>query len=158
MRRNFKIEHEFVDFIPKEMDEHTLYVSMEFATVSHLCFCGCGSEVVTPLSPVGWQLSFDGEAISLSPSVGSWSLPCQSHYIIKGGRVLWAGTKSKEQIAAVRHRDQRDINRHFGVAQETAEKPAMLDHDPPATMPLAPADSAVRQPSLLKRFIRWISG
>jgi hypothetical protein len=59
-----------------------LYVSPGYATVTHLCCCGCGAEVVTPLSPTDWKLTFDGVAISLSPSVGNWSLPCRSHYFI----------------------------------------------------------------------------
>lgn len=114
MKKNFKIKHEFVDFVPRELHERTLYISIEFATVTHKCFCGCGSEVVTPLSPVGWQLIFDGETVSLSPSVGSWSLDCKSHYWIRRDTVHWAGEMSLEQIAEVRSRDDRDRIRHYG--------------------------------------------
>lgn len=113
MKTDGPISHEFVEFIPKKMAASTVYVSMQFATASHLCFCGCGSEVVTPLSPAGWQIWFDGEVISLSPSVGSWSLPCQSHYWVKDGEVRWAGSMTKQQIAMVRHRDRLDNERHF---------------------------------------------
>ena len=74
---------ELVDFIPRQLNERTLCISIEFATATHKCFCGCGAEVVTPISPVGWQLIFDGETVSLSPSVGSWSLKCKSHYWIR---------------------------------------------------------------------------
>ena len=121
MRKNFKIEHEFVDFVPRELREHTLYISIEFATATHKCFCGCGSEVVTPLSPVGWQLIFDGETVSLSPSVGSWSLRCKSHYWIRRNVVQSAGEMSPEEIAEVRRRDDRDRLRHYdGTAAEPA--------------------------------------
>ena len=80
MKSDFTIEYEFVDLVPRELKEGTLYISIEFATATHKCFCGCGTEVVTPISPVGWQVKFDGETVSLSPSVGSWSLKCKSHY------------------------------------------------------------------------------
>jgi hypothetical protein len=36
-----------------------LYVSLEYATAIHACACGCGNEVVTPLSPNGWKLTFE---------------------------------------------------------------------------------------------------
>jgi hypothetical protein len=126
MKRNFRIEHEFVDFIPRELKKRTLYISIEFATATHKCFCGCGSDVVTPISPVGWQLTFDGETVSLSPSVGSWSLKCKSHYWIRCNLVQWAGEISPEQIVEVRRRDDRDRLRHYGapvVAVEPAPSP-----------------------------------
>ena len=114
MKADHNITPEFVDFIPRTLERNILYVSMEHATVSHSCFCGCGAEVVTPLSPVNWQLMFDGETVSLSPSVGSWHLPCQSHYWIRKSKVVWAGKMSKEQIAEVKRRDAADALRHFG--------------------------------------------
>ena len=120
MRKNFKIEHEFVDFVPRELHERTLYISIEFATATHKCFCGCGSEVVTPISPVGWQLTYDGETVSLSPSIGSWSLRCKSHYWIRRNTVQWAGEMSPEEIAEVRRRDDRDRLRHYGRAGAAA--------------------------------------
>lgn len=123
MTTNRQIKHEFVDFIPREMEPDTLYVSIEFATASHLCCCGCSAEVITPLSPVGWQLNFDGETVSLTPSVGSWSLPCQSHYWIKRDGVEWAGSMSVSQIDRVRKRDQQDIQRHFEVRQSPPVTP-----------------------------------
>lgn len=124
MRANRKIEREFVDFIPRAMEEDTLYIAMEFSTASHKCFCGCGSEVVTPLSPAGWQLYFDGEAVSLTPSVGSWSLPCKSHYWIRRDTVEWAGMMSREEIDRVRASDHRAIQRHYGQPSAAKEVPA----------------------------------
>jgi Family of unknown function (DUF6527) len=113
MKRDFDIAHEFVELVPRDLKERTLYVSIEFATATHKCFCGCGSEVVTPISPVGWQVTFDGETVSLSPSVGSWSLECQSHYWIRRDRVEWAEAMSPEEIAEVRERDDADRLRHY---------------------------------------------
>lgn len=114
MKPDLSIEHEFIELIPRVLEEHTLYVSIAFATATHKCFCGCGAEVVTPLSPVGWQLTFDGETVSLSPSVGNWSLKCKSHYWIRRNRVEWAGEMSPDEIAEVRRRDDHDRLRHYG--------------------------------------------
>jgi len=129
-KKDFSIEHEFVDFIPRDMRERTLYISIEFATASHRCFCGCGAEVVTPISPVGWQLTFDGETVSLAPSVGSWNLKCKSHYWIRRNRVAWAGAMPPEKIAEVQRRDHADVLRHYGsqgfaaMPPTSAERPA----------------------------------
>ena len=59
------------------------------ALLRNLQACGCGKEVVTPIRPNKWTLSFDGESVSLSPSIGSWSLECQSHYFIRKNRIRW---------------------------------------------------------------------
>ena len=87
--RHASLTHEFVEYVPAVLAEGVLYVSLRFATVVHLCPCGCGNKVVTPLSPADWQLLFDGEAVSLTPSIGNWSLPCQSHYWIRLDQVRW---------------------------------------------------------------------
>lgn len=78
-----KMKHEFVKSVPKNPEKGVIYVSIDYATVIHQCCCGCGREVVTPLSPTDWQLSFDGQTVSLDPSIGNWSFPCQSHYWIR---------------------------------------------------------------------------
>ena len=49
-----RFEHRFVQNIPEQLEPGILYISMEFATAAHRCFCGCGEEVVTPFSrPIG---------------------------------------------------------------------------------------------------------
>ncbi|WP_443045096.1 DUF6527 family protein [Streptomyces sp. Go40/10] len=73
-------------------------------TVVHLCCCGCGNKVVTPLSPTDWSLTFDGASISLSPSIGNWSYPCRSHYWIRGDTAQWAERWTSRQIEAARTR------------------------------------------------------
>ncbi|WP_414695066.1 DUF6527 family protein [Paraburkholderia sp.] len=50
------------------------------------------------MTPTDWTLTFDGEHISLWPSVGSWNLPCQSHYVIRKNRVITAAPWSQKQI------------------------------------------------------------
>ncbi len=90
MNRMDPLNHKFVHYIPEDLVEGVLYVSIPFVTAMHLCCCGCGNEVVTPLNPDGWHMTFDGESVSLFPSIGSWSLPCQSHYWIQRNQVWWA--------------------------------------------------------------------
>ncbi len=118
MNQTMILVFEFVNSIPEKLDERTLYVSMEYATVAHRCCCGCGREVVTPLSPTDWKLAYDGVSISLSPSVGNWSFDCQSHYWIVNNTVRWAGQWSKEQIAAGRQHDRQTKQEHFTAGEE----------------------------------------
>lgn len=101
MKRN-DITFEFVEYVPRELQEGTLYISTTFATAVHRCCCGCGSKITTPLAPSEWSLTFDGETVSLSPSIGNWSFPCQSHYWIRRNEIVWAGGMSAQQIAEVR--------------------------------------------------------
>ncbi len=86
---HLKVIPKFVEFIPKEIDEGILYVSMEYGTAIHKCCCGCGEKVVTPITPTDWKLTYDGENISLNPSVGSFNLPCKSHYFIQNNNILF---------------------------------------------------------------------
>lgn len=102
MKRETVLTHEFVEYIPNDLKDGTLYVSMTFAIVVHKCCCGCGNEVITPLSPTDWKLIFDGQSISLAPSIGNWNFPCQSHYWIKSNRIKWAPQWSQEEITAGR--------------------------------------------------------
>ena len=113
------LKHEFVEFIPDELASSTIYISIAFATVAHRCCCGCGSEVVTPLSPTDWKLTFDGETVSLYPSIGNWSFPCQSHYWIDRNGIRWAEQWSEERIAGGRARDAAVKTRKYGNTELT---------------------------------------
>jgi hypothetical protein len=94
-----------VEFIPDDLADGVVYVSMTYATAVHRCCCGCGVDVVTPLAPNRWSLTFDGASISLTPSIGNWSFACQSHYWISRSKVRWSRRFSSNEIAAVRRRD-----------------------------------------------------
>lgn len=107
------IRHEFVEFIPENMAERTVYVSIPYATASHRCFCGCGKKVMTPIHPTGWELLFDGDAVSLHPSIGNWGFQCRSHYWIVRNRVIWARPITHEEIAKGRRRDRRLTDSYF---------------------------------------------
>jgi hypothetical protein len=82
-----KLLHKFVEFIPEELEEGIAYISIPYKTVIHLCVCGCGNKVVTPLSPNDWELTFNGTGISLYPSIGNWSFPCKTHYFITKNKI-----------------------------------------------------------------------
>ena len=115
MRQPIRIQHEFVENIPADVAEGVLYVSVTYATVVHKCCCGCGHEVVTPLTPSDWQLIFDGETVSLHPSIGNWSLECRSHYWLKRNQVTWAGEWTEEQIYRARAADRRNKASRFAA-------------------------------------------
>lgn len=117
------LKHEFVKYIPDKPREGILYISREYRTATHLCCCGCGLVVVTPLNPAKWSISDHGNSVSLYPSIGNWSFPCQSHYWIDHGCVKWAEQMSDKQIAIVRMRDTVDAKR---LAKGKASKGGLL--------------------------------
>ena len=117
-----KITHRFVEAIPENLEDGVLYLAMDYATAIHKCACGCGREVVTPLSPTDWKMSYDGVSVSLAPSIGNWSFPCRSHYWIKHSDIRWAGDMSTEAIAAGRDRDRRAKGQYFKPSEDTVPK------------------------------------
>ena len=121
------LQPKFVEFIPEMLEDGVLYIAMEYQMVAHRCCCGCGSPVYLPLSPTQWRLIFDGESIWMEPSVGSWSLPCRSHYWIRGNRVHWAEQWTSHRVEVARKNDRHWRDRHFAAttsAPETAAAPA----------------------------------
>jgi len=113
-----QLQHRFVHYIPEELDPGVLYISIDFATAAHTCCCGCGEEVVTPLTPHDWQMTFDGETISLWPSVGNWDYACRSHYVIRRNRVIEARPLSDEEIAEGRRRDKAAKAEFYQMSDE----------------------------------------
>jgi Family of unknown function (DUF6527) len=112
--RLVELRHKFVDSVPEQLEPGVIYVSIRFATAAHLCPCGCGAEINTPFSPTDWVLMFDGVSVSLYPSIGNWTVPCQSHYWIQRDRVLWAGQMSKSKIDALQARERRLKAQYYG--------------------------------------------
>ena len=113
-----------VHYVPKVLETGLLYVSEEFGAAVHLCACGCGSKVSTPLGPTEWSLRETEQGPSLRPSVGNWQLPCQSHYWIEGGRILWYGTWTPEQIEAGRRAEA--ARRHEYYEERTRGQAGVL--------------------------------
>ena len=103
-----KFALERVHYMPKELKPGVLYVSEEFDIAMHLCACGCGSKVKTPLGPTEWSVEETNSGPTLRPSVGNWQQACQSHYVIYRGEIRWADKWAPEQIAAGRrHEEER---------------------------------------------------
>ena len=146
MKHEIVLAYEFVEHIPEELKERMLYISKTYGTAVHKCCCGCGREVVTPLSPTGWQLTFDGKSVSLYPSIGSWSLPCQSHYFITKNKVIWAPQWTKERIARGRAAEARAKETYYAEAQAPQE----MSNAPPSV------GSKPRE-SLWQKIKRWFS-
>lgn len=83
--RKVAIQPVFVEFIPDFLEENKLYISELYQCAVHLCLCGCKEKTITPLGgDKNWELvkETNKETISLIGSVGNYSFPCKSHYII----------------------------------------------------------------------------
>jgi Family of unknown function (DUF6527) len=134
MMRHSHLEHRFVQHIPDGLEPGVLYISMEYGTAAHRCGCGCGEEVVTPFTPTDWKMTFDGETVSLNPSIGNWTLPCRSHYVIKRGRVIEAGPWTDKQVEGERQRDRAAKARFYGTPEsfDAVAAAQQVEPSPPA--------------------------
>jgi Family of unknown function (DUF6527) len=139
-----RLRPQLVTTIPASPAAGVLYVSVEYATTLHLCACGCGHEVVLGISPHDWTVWWDGHTVTLSPSVGNWSFPCQSHYFIRNNRIVLAGRWNDVQIARGR---ARDAARHVRTATATAT----------AAAPRASDAQASHGRNLLRRLIGYLT-
>lgn len=137
------VDPEFVEFIPPILESGKLYISMIYATTVHLCACGCGNKVVLPLSPVEWQLFYDGETVDISPSVGNGGFPCRSHYWIQGNEIRWSTPLTKKHIAESRRRDAAALANYLGSKQRSR---VTTSH---------PATTASKAPRFLQRLYDW---
>jgi len=151
MIRHNQLTPSFVKGVPRILEPGILYVSMEYGTVVHSCCCGCGLEVVTPLTPTDWRLTFDGEAISLWPSVGNWNLPCRSHYVIQGNRVVEAGPWDKAQIDAEKRRDKEAKARYYSQIESPG---ALKELKPKPTN--GPAGTTANRETIWAKLRRWL--
>lgn len=124
MIRHLRLEHRFVQHIPRSLEPGVLYVSIEYATAAHLCCCGCGEEVVTPFTPTDWKMVFDGETISLWPSIGNWSFACRSHYVVENGWVLEALPWTDRRIRLARQSDKANKAEFYGDPHDTDANPS----------------------------------
>lgn len=144
MIRHKRLKNHFVEHIPERLEPGILYVSMEYATSAHSCCCGCGEEVVTPFTPTDWRMTFDGETISLYPSIGNWTLKCRSHYVIDRGKVIEARPWSDKQIEAEGRRDRAAKARYYGKS-------------PKVRPPIQPGSRESAE-GILHRVRNWVSG
>lgn len=116
------IQHKFVEFIPNDLDDDVIYVSIDYKTAVHKCVCGCGNKVVTPITPRDWKLTFDGRTISLYPSIGNWNFECQSHYWITNNKIEHARKWSSYEIDSGRESDRSRQDRFYGNGSNDKEE------------------------------------
>lgn len=117
------LQHKFVEFIPDNVEEGVLYISINYCTAIHKCVCGCGNEVVTPLSPTDWRLTFDGKSVSLHPSIGNWNFDCKSHYWIRNNNIDFAGRWTEKEIRTGREEDFKRKKDFFDYPKQEVEQP-----------------------------------
>lgn len=145
-----QIRPENVEFVPEHVEEGVLYISERYRTAVHKCCCGCGQEVVTPLSPAEWSVKRNGGRVSLWPSIGNWSYPCRSHYVIRDNRVLEAKAMTERQIQRVKANDRADRAAQIRSTNHSKEAAASEQN-----AKMEPAHD--RQPSMnwLQHLTRW---
>jgi len=102
-----------VKYLPRELAPGILYVSEEFAVAGHVCACGCGNKVITPLGAAEWKFTERNRRPTLHPSVGNWQLPCRSHYVIAEGQIRWLNEWSDEQVAAGRRAEEQQRQAYY---------------------------------------------
>lgn len=95
-----------VHYMPRDLEPGILYVAEKFGAAAHLCACGCGARIRTPLGPTDWTLTETSAGPTLYPSIGNWQQACQSHYFIRRGRILWATKWTRDEVAAGRRAEQ----------------------------------------------------
>ena len=91
-RESVTLKPVFVETIPidsRKLVEGNLYISLKYDTIVHRCPCGCGGLSEVTLHPARRRLFYDGEYVSIEPSIGATSLKCRSHYWITRNRILW---------------------------------------------------------------------
>lgn len=145
-----QIKPEHVEFIPERLEEGVLYISERYSTAVHKCCCGCGQEVVTPLSAAEWSVKCEDGRISLWPSVGNWSYPCRSHYVIWDNRIQEAKAMSERQIQLIKANDRADKAAQIRRTNLAKEFTAKLPDDQITPTP-------ERRPSTtwLQRLLHW---
>ena len=87
-------------------------------TAIHKCVCGCGNEVITPISPTDWRLLFYGDAVSLSPSIGNWYFNCKSHYWITKNKIIHARRWSDKEIKQGGREDTINKTKYFSKKRQ----------------------------------------
>lgn len=80
----------------------------------HLCLCGCGRKVVTPLGRAGWEVRVRRGRVSVFPSIGNGAFPCRSHYWIQDGRVIWMPRVTEEEHDIAIARDESGVETRVG--------------------------------------------
>lgn len=102
-----------VDSMPRDLEPNILYYSERFGTASHLCACGCGAKIRTPIDINEWSIVKTEQGPTLHPSVGNWQKECKSHYYIRRGKIVWCGAWTEKQIQEGRNKEQQARIDHY---------------------------------------------
>lgn len=129
------VELHRVHYMPRELKPGILYVSEEFAIAGHMCPCGCGNKIITPLGATDWSLTIEDGKPTLFPSIGNWQIPCKSHYWIDEGTIKWSYQWSEKQILAGRKREEQRRKVYYNNLEREE-----------------------RKASAIMRFINWLFG
>jgi len=109
-----RIQLQRVQYMPKNLEPGILYLAEEFGAVAHLCPCGCGSKVSTPLGPKDWKLKETVLGPTLYPSVGNFHQQCQSHYWIRNGQIEWAIEENiEEEATSASHSEPQSLEESY---------------------------------------------
>jgi len=117
-----------VQYLPIKLQPGLLYVSEEFAVAGHLCPCGCGNKIITPLGPTEWSFRETAGKPTLRPSMGNWELPCRSHYFITKGMIEWATEWSEKQIQAGRLAEEKKKRKYYSQLKRNHKRKFSLSH------------------------------
>jgi hypothetical protein len=126
-----RIALERVHFMPKVLQPGVLYVSVTYGTAAHLCACGCGTKIRTPLGPTEWAVGATPTGQTLRPSVGNWQQPCRSHYLISAGEIVWAEPWRPCEVAQGRQRELRASISALSLSVLACEYNCTHQHLPP---------------------------
>ena len=114
------------ELMPKELQPGILYYSEEYGTAAHLCACGCGSKVRTPIDATEWSLEEDEDGPTLYPSIGNWQKPCRSHYLIRNGKIIWCRSWTEDEVQEGRQLEHERRVAHFDKKKQKKKKSSRL--------------------------------
>jgi hypothetical protein len=117
-----KIKLLHVEYLPQELEPGILYVSKEFGVAGHLCPCGCGNKIITPLGRTEWEFSESKAEATLYPSIGNWQLPCRSHYWIRKGKIKWSYSWSDQRISKGREAEEERRKEYYDKLHKKHKK------------------------------------
>lgn len=147
-----QIRPEYFEFIPERLENGVLYISERYRTAVHKCCCGCGKEVVTPLSPAEWSVKLNNGRVSLWPSIGNWSYPCRSHYVIRDSRILEAKAMTERQVQRVKANDRAD---KAAQIRRTNQAKQAAEFAPIPNAQITPTNQWKSRISWLQNLTRW---
>lgn len=85
-----KFETVYVDRLPykENMEAEKVYITNNRTQATHLCPCGCGTEILTPFGRGGYHcLENEDKSLTLSPQIEH--SPCSNRYIMYNGYIIW---------------------------------------------------------------------